>query len=155
MRYIRFLKPPRLQGNALAALITITSDLGDSFLPDDIILAAALCAEDYAGDIFVRKTLNWKGGMRSLSVSFDISQIDLEWPIRLHVGVKGSPKTDLFDKYHNAEPPSIISAWSGLLDPPRGLLNAEKNVERRFTPLSNRTLSIWEETGDSIARHLW
>ena len=155
MRYIRFLKPPRVERNTLKTLITITSDLGETFLPDDVTLAATLRSDDPEGDIYLRKTLKWRGGMRSLPIVFDLAFADLDWPVRVHVGTKGSPNSDHFEKHHNAEPPSIISAWSGLIDVPKGINEAEKKVERRFTPLSNRTLSIWEETGESIACHLW
>ena len=155
MRYIRFLKPPRVERNTLKTLITITSDLGETFLPDDVTLAATLRSDDPDGDIYLRKTLKWTGGMRSFPIVFDLAFTDLDWPIRVHVGTKGSPNSDHFEKHHNAEPPSIISAWSGLIDVPKGINEAEKKVERRFTPLSNRTLSIWEETGESIACHLW
>ena len=155
MRYIRFLKPPRVERNTLKTLITITSDLGETFLPDDVTLAATLRSDDPEGDIYLRKTLKWRGGMRSLPIVFDLAFADLDWPVRVHVGTKGSPNSDHFEKHYNAEPPSIISAWSGLVDVLKGMNEAEKKVERRFTPLSNRTLSIWEETGESIARHLW
>ncbi|OCL06255.1 S-adenosyl-L-methionine-dependent methyltransferase [Glonium stellatum] len=155
MRYIRFLKPPRVEKNTLKTLITITSDLGETFLPDDVFLAATLHSDDPEGDIYLRKILKWTGGMRSLPIVFDLAFTDLDWPIRVHVGIKGSPNSDHFEKHHNAELPSIISAWSALVDVRKGMNEAEKRVERRFTLLSNRTLSIWEETGESIARHLW
>ncbi|KAF2810199.1 uncharacterized protein BDZ99DRAFT_387099 [Mytilinidion resinicola] len=157
MRYIRFLKPPRLQGTILTALVTIASDLGDSFLAEDVVLAASLCSDDTAGEIALRKALKWTSGMRSLPVAFDIGQTDIEWPVQLHVSLRGSPESDHFEMHHslNADLPSIVSAWSGIIDPPSGLFIAEKKVERRFMPLNNRTLSIWEETGESIARHLW
>ncbi|OCK82463.1 hypothetical protein K432DRAFT_349001 [Lepidopterella palustris CBS 459.81] len=160
MRYIRFLKPPRIEGNntsnkTLKALITITSDLGDTFLPDNLALAASLRPEGHDGDIYLCKTVQWTAGMRSLPIVFELTNANLDWPVRVHVGVKGNPASDCFGKRHKADPPSIISAWSGVLDALNGVMEAEKMVERRFTPLSGRTLSIWEETGESIARHLW
>lgn len=144
MRYIRFLKVPKTDGETLSALVTVTSDLGEDFLAADVALTAAVRSPEYNGDIFLRKSLKWTAGMRALPVTFDLRHCDLDWPVVLHVGPKSSQISD-----------RLISAWSSPLDFPAGILEAEKKVERRFTPLSNRTLSIWEETGDSIARHIW
>lgn len=156
MRYIRFLKPPRIVDQTCTFLVTITSDLGEDFLPDDVILAATLRSNDPSGDIYLRRTLKWTSGMRTLSGSFDLAHSDVEYPARVHVGVRSSPTSDHFEKHHDdTDPPSIISAWSAIIDPNNGITEAEKKVERRFMPLSNRTICIWEETGESIARHLW
>ncbi|EKG14787.1 Nicotinamide N-methyltransferase putative [Macrophomina phaseolina MS6] len=152
MRYIRFLKVPKTDGNTLGVLVTVTSDLGDDFLLADVALTATLRSPDHNGDIYLRKSLKWSAGMRALPITFDLRNCDLDWPVVVHVG----PKTDRLDRQnYNADLPALISAWSSILDPTAGVMEAEKKVERRFIPLSNRTLSIWEETGDSIARHIW
>ncbi|KAF2142229.1 uncharacterized protein K452DRAFT_326694 [Aplosporella prunicola CBS 121167] len=155
MRYVRFLKVPKTDGKTLNALITITSDLGEDFLAENVTLAATIRSADDHGDIYLRKRLEWTAGMRSLPVSFDLRHCDLDWPIRVQVGARGTAQTDLFGEHEDDHVPSLISAWSASLDVPRGIKEAEKKVERRFTPLSRRTLSIWEETGESIARHVW
>lgn len=156
MRYIRFLKPPKLQGDEIKSLITITSDLGDSFCPENVQVSASLRSAEEHGDIYLRKALTWTAGMRSLPIVFNIRDCDVDWPSRVHVTQRNAPLSDHFEKHHNgSDLPSIISAWSDALDPPKGAHEATKTVERRFTPLSNRVLSIWEETGESIARHIW
>jgi hypothetical protein len=156
MRYIRFLKVPKIQGKSINAVVTITSDLGETFLAEDAFLSATLRSSDPDGDIYLRKSLRWKGGMRALPLSFEAENCDLDWPVRVHVSVKNAPQLDCFEKQYNAAGlPGIISAWSDILDPPRNIREASRTVERRFTPLSGRTLSMWEETGESIARHLW
>jgi hypothetical protein len=156
MRYIRFLKPPKVQDDHIRALITITSDLGENFFPENVQLSAYLRSADDHGEIYLRKGLKWKAGMRSLHVSFDIEDCDVHWPARLHVTLRDAPLSDHFEKTNNGvHLPNIISAWSDILDPPRGVKEATKTIQRRFTPLSNRMLCIWEETGESIARHIW
>lgn len=156
MRYIRFLKVPKTDGNTLSALVTVTSDLGEDFLLADVALTATVRSPEFNGDIFLRKSLKWSAGMRALPVTFDLRHCDLDWPIVVHVGPKNHQVSDRFESQnHSADLPSLISAWSSILDAPAGIMEAEKKVERRFTPLSNRTLSIWEETGDSIACHIW
>jgi hypothetical protein len=46
----------------------------------------------------------------------------------------------------------VVSAWSAPFDLERECV---KLVERRFVSLEQREVRIWEETGESIARHLW
>jgi hypothetical protein len=156
MRYIRFLKPPKIQGNTITALITITSDLGDCFYNDEVLLAASIHSADPLGDIYIRRGFKWTPDMRSLPISLDISSCDIDWPAKLHVTLRNSPRSDHFEEHYSGlERRCILSAWSDVLDPPQGVSEASKTVERRFTPLSGRTLGIWEETGESIARHIW
>ena len=159
MHFVRFLKPPYLasegEKSLVKCLITITTDLGEIFYPRDLPLAAILLAHDPDGDIFLRKNLSWTRGMRSLPVNFDITNSEVDWPLRIHVGPKGSPYSDHFDSQHPGAPPAVISAWSDDIDRAGPTSDAARAVERRFTPFSGRILSIWEETGESIARHLW
>lgn len=161
MRYIRFLKTPKLLVQAgprssIKLVITITSDLGETFFPDDVVLAATLRSDKQDGDIHLRKTVKWEAGMRALPIELDFEQNNIDWPARVHVHARNAPMSDYFGRHDDgADMANIISAWSDVLDPPQGVFQAAKAVERRFTPLSNRTLSIWEETGESIARHLW
>lgn len=156
MRYIRFLKTPKLQDGSIKATITVTSDLGETFLDEELQLAATLRSADLSGDIYLRKTLRWRSGLRTLSMSFSASDNDIDWPCRVHVAVKNSPDSDHFGNNHGASAlPSIISAWSDVLDPSKGINTASRTIERRFKPLNSRILGMWEETGESIARHLW
>jgi hypothetical protein len=156
MRYVRFLKTPKLQDDTIKATITITSDLGETFLNEEIQLSATLRAADPKGHIYTRTTLKWKPGIRTLAVSISLAKREIGWPVRVHVAPKDSPDLDCFDIQHGVpELPNIISAWSDILDPSENITVASKTVERRFKPLSGRILNMWEETGESIARHLW
>jgi len=156
MRYIRFLKPPKIQNKSIRALITITSDLGESFFGEDVLLSTSIVSAAHDGEVYLRKGLSWKAGMRSLQISFNFEKSDIDWPVRVHVSLRNCPLSDHFEKHHNgADLPNVISAWSDVLDPPNGVLEASKTVERRFTPLNERQLKFWEETGESIARHIW
>jgi hypothetical protein len=161
MRYIRFLKTPRLvaQKNTprseVCCLITITSDLGDSFLPYDIQLAAELvaCAESEE-DVLVWRTVQWTGGMRSLPIaiplpkSFQASSSRL----RVRVGVEPKRRHDEYASLSEQDARGVLSAWSATFTPN---VEAQRLVERRFMLPKGSISSIWEETGESIARHLW
>lgn len=156
MRYIRFLKPPKIQDNSITALITITSDLGESFFNEDVLISASIFSATHDGEVYLRKGFTWKAGMRSLPISFNIEDSDIDWPARMLVTLRNARMSDHFEKHHaGIDLPNIISASSDLLDLPNGTIEASKTLERRFTPLSERQLSIWEETGESIARHIW
>ncbi|KAK5201870.1 hypothetical protein LTR16_001164 [Cryomyces antarcticus] len=161
MHYIRFFKTPKLVVNGptstLKATISITSDLGDSFYPNDVTLSVTLRSGDSSGDIYLRKSTKWTAGSRAVPLEFALTDTDIDWPARVHVGLKSSPMLDHFEKRHNTagDLPSIINVWSDMLSPEEGIFEAKRLVERRFMPLSNRMLCLWEETGDSIARHLW
>ena len=156
MRYIRFLKTPRIEGYDIKALITIASDLGDSFCDENLQLSASLRSADDHGELYLRRSLKWTAGSRTLPITFNIKDSDIDWPVRVHVATRNSGVTDRYEQHHHGgDSPSVISAWSDVLDPNVAVIEASKTVERRFTPLNNRTLSIWEETGESIARHIW
>lgn len=154
MHYIRFLKLPRCTTEhgtlEVHALITVASDLGESFFPDAFTLRAqAICGEK----VHASKTFEWDGSMRSLKIQMRITQ-KLASPFLLKLTA-----LDINDKApRQAEGvailPIILDAWSGLVDP-RGKLDVEKMVERRFTFDDKEELRIWEETGESLARHLW
>ncbi|KAF2221537.1 putative methyltransferase-domain-containing protein [Elsinoe ampelina] len=164
MHYIRFLKTPKVTVAAgkvtLTANITITTDLGETFYEDDLDLATTLRSPDRHGDIFLRRTIKWTAGSRSLPLSFDLTRSEIEWPARLHVGLKNGQADladdfELFSSRPNHETAAIVTVWSESLDATKGIFEAPRQVERKFSPLSGRSLTIWEDTGDSIARHLW
>lgn len=165
MRYIRFLKTPRIvreKGSAkthISCLITITSDLGDSFLPYDVTLAVELLhvlQENDEENVVVWKTVQWVGGMRSLAITLPIGRSHKAWPLRVRIGVEPKSRYDDIESLlQNEDFRGVVSAWSGLIDPTSGLEVAERFVQRRFDVGANLPLYISEETGESIARHLW
>lgn len=155
---VRFLKPPKVhvdRGSVLLkAVLTVTTDLGETFYPDDLDLVVALRdVDEEEGDIYLRKKLAWKAGARSLNVQFDLSRQDIEWPACVHVAAKNHGK--MAAGAGGGFLPAIVDVWSGALNPLRGHFDSGWRVERRFTALSGRPLCLLEDAGDSIARHLW
>ncbi|KAF7190376.1 hypothetical protein HII31_08294 [Pseudocercospora fuligena] len=153
MHYVRFLKTPKVTVDrgtvTLKAVLTVTTDLGETFYPNDLELVACLrdTAED--GDIYLRKRLQWEAGARSVNISIDLSRQDIEWPACMHVAVRGHKSTGW------GYVPPFVDAWSGALNPTKGQFSSGWRVERRFTNVMERQLSLLEDAGDSIARHLW
>lgn len=158
---VRFLKTPKVTVDngctSLTAVITLTTDLGETFYPRDILLAVSLRQPEYDGDIYIRRSLQWKQDMRSLNISLDLTHTEIDWPARLHVHTKADGHmTDRFEEHHSrGHLPGIVSVWSEYLNPTKGKFETRRRVERRFTPLTGRSLNIYEDTGESIARHLW
>ena len=161
MRYVRFLKTPRIVEKHPAnpyiyCLVTVTSDLGDSFLPHDVVLSAELRSAESNEEVIVWSTAKWTGGMRSLPITLPFSKSRAATALRVRVGV-GEPNT-LYDTYHGLNGDGqrgIVSAWSEPLGLQNGIKEAAKLVERRFQYDNGQIVKIREETGESIARHLW
>ncbi|KAL1793211.1 hypothetical protein ACET3X_008193 [Alternaria dauci] len=160
MRYIRFLKSPRIvtdkatSRKQVSCLVTITSDLGDSFLPYDFRLAAELLATaDSQENVLLWSTVQWTAGMRSLPITFPLPKSRASWS-HLRVRVGGEPKRrhDELAAISESDARGVVSAWS---PPFTSDIDAPKLVERRFKLLDGPVTAIWEETGESIARHLW
>lgn len=150
---VRFLRPPKVHNDKntvqLKAVVTVTTDLGETFFPEDAELIATIRETAHDGEVYLRRKFQWSGGARSLPIILDVSRNDIDWPACLHVGVKVSK-----GKGPGFLPP-VVDAWSGELDPTKGQLDSGWRVERRFTPLNERPVSLIEDAGDSIARHLW
>lgn len=160
--YIRFLKPPRFQqqkGSSLTitALITLTTDLGDSFLAEDVELLASLALENTDKTLYQR-ALGWTAGKRELLIS--LGPFPEHLSLRTVVlGVNAidprqaqSPTSDHL--LGSQTVPLVINAWSAAFGGSQSQV-AEKLVERRFGPKERLDLRIWEETGNSISRHIW
>ncbi|KAF1914975.1 putative methyltransferase-domain-containing protein [Ampelomyces quisqualis] len=161
MRYIRFLKTPRVvteKGTSkrqISCLITITSDLGDSFLPYDVEMAAEVLSPPPSEEVLLWRNLQWKAGMRSLPVTFPLATNCKTSSLRIRVGYGSKSKHDDYKKLSENGACGVVSAWSPEFTPSLAAGEAEKLVGRRFELSEDHVVNIYEETGESIARHLW
>ncbi|KAH9860499.1 hypothetical protein J1614_011830 [Plenodomus biglobosus] len=161
MRYVRFLKTPRIVLDDKPAsrphvwcLVTITSDLGDSFLPCHVQLSAELLAgESHDNEkVLVWASVQWTQGMRSLPIRLPLPKSAISSSsLRLKVGTASKSTCDDYQSLASQHSASVVSAWSA---PFSQSLEAPRLAERRLQ-LASSTLCVWEETGNSIARHLW
>lgn len=163
MHYIRLLKPPRFFAGAgnrprsVSTLITVTSDLGDYFLLRDTTITAELLQEVGASECkLATMQYQWRTGMRDLKIEFRFtsSQAIPSGAVYLVVSgaVGGTPADDICQL--TSSNLDVLSAYS----PPFRLIDgeeAERFVQRRLSIGHDKTLRIWEETGESIARHIW
>ena len=150
--YIRLLKPPKLdQKGHVKALITITTDLGDDFYPIDLTVYAIIMTA-HSKKVWTSEwqTLKWKSGMRSSSVEFNDAHASHPEPLRLAVNSRRSREANVILK---DDMPEVLGVWSDTFD--RKKNQAGNIVERRYRTDSGPERVIMEETGESIARHIW
>jgi hypothetical protein len=156
--YIRFLKTPKFvkakprESPSAHAVITVTSDLGDYFYAGYLNLIVRVERNgNHNGETAI--VLSWKNGMRALPFDIPLGKAaDNEYPLRLRV----SESTAVTSQLSLHKLPSIVSGLSATFDN-RDERQAEMQVERRFDLGSDGAceLRMWEETGESIARHIW
>ena len=157
VHYIRFLKAPKVQGinprqSNVKCLITITTDLGDDFYQGDIMLYANLVwsGKEQVQKRSLRKRFKWRPGLRSLWILYE--SIPSEICRSAHLQVTSSEThTDGFD---SEVYPDILSAWSEDFGIDHST-EASRRVERRLKLRPGNILSIFEDPGESIARHIW
>jgi hypothetical protein len=149
MRYIRFLKAPKLENGTMSALLTITSDLGDSFLTKNVGLLAQVRTANDA--LLESHHLSWTSGQRVLRV-----RIQLQHPNFLKPAPMAVPTVLQISARRDG--PGIVAAWSSVADvrdPAEALGAGSQMVQRRITMADGTSIRIYEETGESIARHIW
>ena len=152
--YVRFLKPPKLdQKGQVRALITITTDLGDEFYPADIKLYAMTVTteHEHEGDWMSKwQTVKWKSGMRTVWV--DIVDSDAAPPVDLRLIINSNQSME-GNRISSKNIPEILGVWSDTFD--RDKSQAQSTVERRYRLDSGPERAIMEESGESVARHIW
>ena len=156
IHHIRFLKLPRVEVTgpsscAIKALVTVTTDLGDSFFPSRIALSAGLWSDGHL--LAENAGFIWQHGMRSLWIEFQLTKTkQLRRPLQMQIShASGGRALNLLSV---EQLPRIIDICS---PPIQSQVDGEvsKRVIRLFQYPSGHILRIHEDTGDSIARHIW
>ncbi|KAJ5503303.1 hypothetical protein N7463_006177 [Penicillium fimorum] len=152
--YIRFLKTPRIQQQKgtpyLSALICITTDLGDSFFAEDVDLM--VIARDHSSRVLFEKRTTWNASNRELAITLGPLSSNLaQQSMVLTVQVPNPPGYSI-PQYPPI--PLVVGAASAPFGPRS--MPAEKLVQRQIQYSGSESpIQIWEETGNSIARHIW
>ncbi|ESZ97481.1 hypothetical protein SBOR_2170 [Sclerotinia borealis F-4128] len=172
MHYIRLFKQPRLLPlsssassstlRTLSAKITITTDLGESFLMSDVNFHAEIEVDGVS--VGAGKEYVWKGtnGMRSLEIQIPVrtSREEGRWTT-LVVGpaekIYGVNSFEGVLEEGKGNRGGIAKVRSRSIDLKTGATKSEGMAERVFSTGFGRgeEIRIWEETGESIARHMW
>ncbi|OTA90860.1 hypothetical protein M434DRAFT_13584 [Hypoxylon sp. CO27-5] len=177
MHYIRLLRPAKFDASdrrrpIISLLITITTDLGDSFLYPDEPVELIVGADDAAGQSVILKTdhpYRWTAGMRVLDVKLPVKshlrKDDVTCTIKIHPARQSRPLGVLRSDH--------VLPWRVASDSPasKGLIMPAtvEIIKGVCSPISVRTLQLntgsqpedqlnldlEEDIGESIARHIW
>lgn len=155
VHYVRYLRTPQVKDVSkktieLSAVAVITTDLGDSFLAQDVTLVARVVDATKNEEILCTTDVQWKTGSRALKLAVTCSSKHLGRLVYLQLTTR-----DTISALSSINIPAVIDVYSSrfLLKPkakPEEML-----VERRIVLHGKSKARIWEETGDSIARHIW
>ncbi|KEF53800.1 uncharacterized protein A1O9_10201 [Exophiala aquamarina CBS 119918] len=153
VHYIRFLRTPQTTASKktidISAVVAVTTDLGDSLYPADVNLVAEVAEANHPYEILCTNSLEWKATSRALKFNIQCPGKYISRPILVHVTTQ-----ETSDALKASSVPKILDVWS-VEFPLSDKQRAEPVVERQLW-LSNRSrIRIREETGDSIARHIW
>ncbi len=152
VHYIRFLKAPKVdtQKCIVRALVTITTDLGDYFYPADLSLYAAVISDASKESDTEWERILWKRGTRNVWIEIGKTQFKDTRSMRLLVSTQ---RTVAADAVSLRDLPEILSARCEIIG--REKPQAGDKIERRYmTKLGNKR-AIYEDIGESIARHIW
>ncbi|RMZ92663.1 hypothetical protein DV736_g125, partial [Chaetothyriales sp. CBS 134916] len=155
MHYLRFLSPPKVAEGprsslTVNAVLAATTDLGDHFYPGDLTLRARVVDGLHHCKVFQSQDFVCPSYSRALKISLVLPGKYVSRDGCVHVAVNKSDTTTIDDGRF----PKVLDVWSAqfvLTDKQR----AEPMVERRLTMSNGSALRVLEETGDSIARHIW
>ena len=155
--YIRFLKSPNHDASkaVVKTLVTVATDLGDEFYPGDLSLYAAAVSLRREQDWHPAwQKVEWKIGMRNVWIILRLTKSCAAKDLRLIVS---SQPSCVADEILGLRIPEILSVRSDVF--PRGGYGdrpqAGVYVERRYKTSSGKERSVYEEMGESIARHIW
>jgi hypothetical protein len=167
MHYIRFLKSPKIigdgNGKALVAKITITTDLGESLLSADVGICVYVVDVDGESILGPGREYIWKGreGMRSQEVNLPMKKVRKLDIVRMCVVSTGDAFIDNFESVLGVDKVRKVESQGGVA-PVRSMEIDVRTGQAIGTGLAERVfrnnlaeIHIWEETGESIARHVW
>ncbi|EXJ65423.1 hypothetical protein A1O7_01764 [Cladophialophora yegresii CBS 114405] len=153
VHYIRFLRAPQCDASkktvGVSAVLAVQTDLSDALLSQDVVLRAEIVEANSPWRVLHSQSLQWQPTSRALKFTIQCPGKYTSWPIQLHVTTQQTQSA-----VNLSEIPEILDIWSCaflLSDKQR----SEPIVERRLALWNNTTVRIWEDIGESMARHIW
>ena len=152
--YVRFLKPPVIaeveqQTMLVTSVVTVTTDLGDIALPSNVDLLATLVEAENTDQIIDQTVYPWQGGKRAITVFQTCKKTFERGGLRVHVSTRETEQC-----HGERRIPGILDIWSSPFSLEQ-LGRSSPMVERQFRLAEDVCVSIWEEAGNTIARHIW
>ncbi len=142
---------------SLKALITITTDLGESLFPEYVKLRVCILTlgPKYLGHSGLQQEINWNAGDREIPIDISIPREMID--MRMKIFVLAANETYRFFESPRGESimPVIVPVMSGPIDCREGKLSSGNRVQRYVEVTNGKRIHVWEDTGESIARHVW
>lgn len=153
VHYVRFLRTPQVAVGKktidISAVIAITTDLGDSLYSEDIDVIAEVVEVNHPRGVLCTTTLKWQATSRALKFTIQCPGKFISRSATLHVITQSTASA-----LNLLLVPKILDVWS--VDFPLSDKQRTEPVVERQLWLKNKTrVRMLEETGDSIARHIW
>lgn len=175
MHYIRLLRPPSLDGkNHLKLVLTITTDLGDSFLCPDKPIPISVYAHTFQSQDPAQSgekvrvddgTISWRAGLRVLKLSMPLTAQAMRQIQSMSGADNGSTRLRIVASRGSPDPPLISDIPFDTegrilgLSAPFPWVGSEPcytaTREFRYRLDEPTGLVIDEEIGESIDRHVW
>lgn len=133
----------------ITAVVTVTTDLGDSFFSQDVTLMVRVVDATKNGEILCATEVHWKSGARAAKINIECNVKHFGRLVDLHVTTRDTIAAQISCKL-----PPIVDIWSQSFTV-KTKSKADPLVQRRLPLYGKSTARLWEETGDSIARHIW
>jgi hypothetical protein len=154
VHYIRFLRTPYVSNVSrkaidVASVVTVTTDLGDSFYANALDLVVRLVDATNRNEVLCSEVVRWHEGSRAVKFAVSCNANLTDRLISVNLTTENSMKA-----WTGKQVPGILDVWSL----PFTLTDGQRTdplVERRLLLRNGNTLRVREETGDSIARHIW
>ncbi|KAK7885761.1 hypothetical protein LTR67_010113 [Exophiala xenobiotica] len=153
VHYIRFLRTPQTDVGKktidISAVVAVTTDLGDALYPLDADLLVEVVEANRPHGVLHSQTTKWQAMSRALKVTVNCPAKYMSRSARLHVTTQATAST-----LAALDVPHILDVWS-VTFPLSDKQRTEPIVERQLMLPNKSHVRMWEETGDSIARHIW
>jgi hypothetical protein len=153
VHYIRFLRTPQTDVGKktidISAVVAVTTDLGDALYPLDADLLVEVVEANRPYGVLHSQTIKWQAMSRALKATVNCPAKYMSRSARLHVTTQATAST-----LAALDVPNILDVWS-VTFPLSDKQRTEPIVERQLMLPNKSHVRMWEETGDSIARHIW
>lgn len=151
--HVRFLKVPSARrgnkGYNVKCVLSLTNDLGDEFFYGDCDIEIAV-GQNRPGIV------KWKPGMRSVSYEQEIPMSKIKGPVVVRARVLENTVKDHLQDVENHAENGFFPLSSEPLSIAKDMTISEKRAVREINyKKAGISLKMVEETGESIAKHLW
>ena len=160
MHYIRVFKAPKVYGSGsrrtLSTTITIATDLGEDFYHSDAELEILVRVNGVTREPgLVGQRIRWQSGMRALPIEVPFAYTSKQNAFLLEINAVDTYADALSIHGEGLHVPLLLPIMIPFTKTAHESIESDQMVMRKINLEGHGDLLIWEETGESIARHIW